>query len=253
MSSKSRPKSHCFFLYSFRRQNAFERPLSEMWERKQAEKEGKDKYHGNHQNDESESKTQHKATTFQWEPQSTNSSDKRSGKGPKIWSIDGDGKMDAFKSLEDMKYHLDRTVDAKVKLRTDRKLIFRDPNPWTYTPEQAAELGLLSEVPKDYKEKQMAKKRAEVLNKRHLERYGKPLGYDENMDDGSELNPGQVEYHRKGKVTTFTQSDMPRDPEDDKEIEDMTEQEYEQWLKDERGWAAWKDDNEKGAGNPYYH
>ena len=230
-----------------------------MWERKQAEKEedDKDKYHDHHSSqggrggDDVECKSQHKATHFQWEPKGGGGA--ASGKGTRVWTIDGDGKMDAFTSLEDMKYALDRTVDAKVKLRTDRKLVFRDPNPWTYTPEQAAELGLLSEVPKDYREQQMAKKRAAVLNKRHIERHGKPMGYDEDRDDGTELNPGQVEYHRKGKVTTFTTSDMPRDPEDDKEIEDMTEQEYEQWLKDERGWAAWKDDNEKGAGNPYYH
>ena len=208
---------------------------------------------------ESECKTNHKAQCFNWEPRRTvNDDDKlnkqiRTTKGPKIWTVNADGKTSAFANLEEMKYHLDRTVDEKVKLRTDRKLIFRDPNPWTYTPEQAAELGLLNEVPKDYFEKQKEKKRMEILDKRHRERYGKPFGYDINNDDGSELNPGKVEYHRKGKITTFTQNDMPHDPEDDKEIEDMNEEEYEKWLKDERGWAAWKDDHEKGAGNPYYH
>eukprot|EP00486_Rosalina_sp_Unknown_P003757 CAMPEP_0201575964 /NCGR_PEP_ID=MMETSP0190_2-20130828/21471_1 /ASSEMBLY_ACC=CAM_ASM_000263 /TAXON_ID=37353 /ORGANISM="Rosalina sp." /LENGTH=271 /DNA_ID=CAMNT_0048006253 /DNA_START=570 /DNA_END=1384 /DNA_ORIENTATION=+ len=247
------------------KQNAFERPLSEKWEKEQEAKNKADTYLNTDNKNEAEHKTNHKAQFFNWEPKSfeddkmgihglnDNQKGKSTGKGPKIWAVNKDGKTSAFANLEEMKYSLDRTVDEKVKLRTDRKLIFRDPNPWTYTPEQAAQLGLLDEVPKDYFQKQQEKKRMEILDKRHRERYGKPLGYDINNDDGSELNPGKVEYHRKGKVTTFTQSDMPHDPEDDKEVEDMTEEEYEQWLKDERGWANWKDDNEKGAGNPYYH
>lgn len=240
----------------FFRQNAFERPLSEKWEKEQESKQKQDKYLNVDNVNNDESKTNHKAQFFNWEPkqnESDKNKNKSSGKGPKVWTVDENGKTNAFGNLEEMKYHLDRTVDEKVKARTDRNLVFRDPNPWTYTPEQAAQLGLLSEIPKDYFEKQQEKKRMEVLNKRHYERYGKPLGYDENNDDGSELNPGKVEYHRKGKVTTFTMNDMPNNPEDDKEIEDMTEEEYQQWIKDERGWANWKDDHEKGAGNPYYH
>eukprot|EP01084_Bolivina_argentea_P134390 237061_1 len=224
------------------KQNALERPLSERWEKEQAEKAKQN----NAKTDAtksyiSNSVSNHKATHFDWEPRATQNHDKRQGHGPKVWTVDENGKTNAFPNLDEMKYHLDRTVDQKVKLRTDRNLIFRDPNPWTYTVEQAAELGLLSEVPKDYKEKQRAKQRQEVLNKKHVQRYGKPLGYNVDHDDGSELDPGKVEYHRKGKVTTFTMGDMPRDPSDDKEIEDMTEEEYEQWLKDERGWANWKD------------
>eukprot|EP00484_Ammonia_sp_Unknown_P020825 CAMPEP_0197028826 /NCGR_PEP_ID=MMETSP1384-20130603/8423_1 /TAXON_ID=29189 /ORGANISM="Ammonia sp." /LENGTH=448 /DNA_ID=CAMNT_0042457887 /DNA_START=8 /DNA_END=1354 /DNA_ORIENTATION=+ len=239
------------------KQNAFERPLSEKWEKEQEAKKEQHKFQHESQTETDEQKTNHKAQVFNWEPRQiggdNDKAQKQSGKGPKVWSVDADGKTSAFNNLEEMKYHLDRSIDEKVHLRTDRKLIFRDPNPWTYTPEQAAQLGLLSEIPKDYFAKQQEKKRMEVLNQRHLERYGKPLGYDVNNDDGSELNPGQVEYHRKGKVTTFTMDDMPNDPKDNQEVEDMTEEEYEQWIRDERGWANWKDDNEKGAGNPYYH
>jgi len=235
------------------KQNAFEYPLSAMYEAKEAEKknETKDKYDGMNSNEEKD--MNHKAQFFQWEPKQKNQS--QSKNGVKVWTVDANGKTNAFCNLEQMKSHLDNTIDAKVKNRTDRKMIFRDPNPWTYTPEQAAELGLLSEVPKDYFVKQKEKKRMEVLNKRHMQRYGQPFGYDVDKDDGTELNVGQVEYHRKGKVTQFTMNDMPKDPDDDadKEIEDMTESEYEQHLRDERGWANWKDDNEKGSGNPYYH
>jgi len=220
-----------------------------MYEAKEAEKNNQNA----NKNSNEEKDINHKAQFFQWEPKQNNQSQTKTG--VKVWTVDENGKTNAFCNLEQMKSHLDNTIDAKVKNRTDRKMIFRDPNPWTYTPEQAAELGLLSEVPKDYFVKQKEKKRMEVLNKRHMQRYGQPIGYDVDKDDGTELNVGQVEYHRKGKVTQFTMNDMPKDPDDDadKEIEDMTESEYEQHLRDERGWANWKDDNEKGTGNPYYH
>eukprot|EP01084_Bolivina_argentea_P318553 552462_1 len=237
------------------KQNAFERPFSEKWEREQTDKEdnNKDKYES-HGAMNMEQKQNHKATYYNWQPKTNVSVGKNDVSGKvKVWTVDEKGKTNAFNNLEEMKYHLDHTIDEKVKLRTDKNEIFRDPNPWTFTPEEAAELGMLSCVPKDYMKKQKEKKRAEVVNKRHMNRYGKPLGYNIDNDDGSELNPGQVEYHRKGKVTTFTMQDMPADPKDNEEIEDMNDEEYDKWLKDERGWANWKDDHEKGAGNPYYH
>merc|ERR1712228_200558 len=229
------------------KQNAFEYPLSAMWEQKESEKHSndKDKYHKNEQ------PINHKATFFEWKPRQHNGmNDKKeqNSKGPKVWTVDKNGKTNAFKDLEAMKYHnIDQTVDEKVSIRSDRSLIFKDANPWTFTPEQAAELGLLSEVPKDYFSKQRERKRMEVLNKRHMQRYGQPIGYNEDNDDGTELKVGQVEYHKKGQITQFTMNDMPKDDNDkDKEIEDMTQEEYDQHIKDERAWNQWKDDNEKG-------
>ncbi len=54
-----------------------------------------------------EQKQNHKATYFNWEP-STSRLTENSSKDKtnvKVWTVDSDGKTNAFTNLEEMKYH----------------------------------------------------------------------------------------------------------------------------------------------------
>jgi len=172
------------------------------------------------------------------------------GKGPSITVVGVDGRVKKFENLDAYeKNGLDKRVDKMVQLRTNRNDVFKDANPWTYTAEEAAELGLLPEVPKDYLQKSKDKKLANYWQTNYAHRCPHHPQNDDN-DDGSQLKVGEIEYQMRGDVKTFTMNDVPE--EEDKDPMDMTEEEYEQWLQETRGWENWKDDHEKGVGNPYY-
>ena len=62
----------------------------------------------------------------------------------KVSTIDKDGKMESFNNIKDFgnKMTLKNNIDRLAKLRMDRNEIIKESNPWTYTVEEAAELGV---------------------------------------------------------------------------------------------------------------
>ena len=216
------------------KQNATEMELAIMFKKKQKEKKEEKKNDINDNNN-------------------NNNNIKKSNGNIKVTIIDKKGKVNNFKNLNEMKIHLSKkeTIDETIQLRTNRKKIFRDPNPWTYTAEEAAQLGLLPEVPKDFLEKQEKKRIENIKNKKFYQRYGYNKNYNYDMDDGSELFPGQTEYTMRGDIKTVTMRNMPKNN-NEKDVNDISDDdEYYKKLKEQREWDNWKDDHEKGAGNPF--
>ncbi|ETO23180.1 hypothetical protein RFI_14006 [Reticulomyxa filosa] len=172
-------------------------------------------------------------------------------KGPSITVVGSNGRMKRFENLDDYeKNGLDKRVDNIVQMRTNRNQVFKDANPWTYTAEEAAQLGLLPEIPKDYDQKSKDKKMRSYQQTHYGHRCPHQAA-DDDADDGSQLKMGEIEYRMRGEIKTFTMEDMPKE-EEEKDHADMTEEEYENWIRETRGWENWKDDHERGIGNPYF-
>jgi len=87
-----------------------------------------------------------------------NNNETEKSKGPSITVVGVNGQVKQFNNLDEYEKHgLDKRIDKTVNLRTNRNEIFKDSNPWTYTAEEAAQLGLLPEIPKDYDKKSQEK------------------------------------------------------------------------------------------------
>ena len=173
----------------------------------------------------------------------------------KVTMIDKNGKIENFNDLNAMQNAVSRRIDTKIEERVNaRDLVFRESNPWTYTVEEAAELGLLSDIPKDYFAQQKAQKMAKLEAKHKAQRYAPDWEVVANIDDGSQLHVGQIDYHEVGGIKTYTQRDIEKNNKDEKKhVDDMNDQEYEQYIQEKRAWDAFVSDNTKGSGNPYFH
>lgn len=180
-----------------------------------------------------------------------NNNEIRSSKGPAVTQIDKDGRVASYKNLEDLKLAMDKKIDEKVEQRLDRNQVFRNPNPWTYTVEEAADLDLLPEIPKDFLNKQKELRQQKYRGLCYKHRIAAQFE-DANFDDGSRLSkdPNEIEYHKQGTIKTYTMRDMPKSN-SEKDIDDMDDEEYDHWVKEKRKWDNWKDDHERGAGNPF--
>ncbi len=241
------------------RQNAEEYPLAKMSEEFEARKKKEDELATGGKREEAwKAKQSEKMKKggekgkSEWRPEDMPPIER---KPIKVTTIDGKGKATKFPNLEEMRKHFDARVDDKVEMRTDRTHVFRDPNPWTYSVEEAAQLGLLSEIPKDYEKKKRDKRIVASWNKKYGHRKGgrEAAMERDDRDDGSREKLDEIQYTKRGNAKVFTMKDIPVKPEEEEKHEDdMPEDEYLEKLKDDRGWANWKDDHEKGGGNPYY-
>jgi len=87
----------------------------------------------------------------------------KQSQGPSVTMINSLGQMESYNNLNEMKQSQEEnknrhqnnfSIENVIQLRTNRNEIFKDSNPWTYTPQEALHLGLLPEIPKNYFEKQ---------------------------------------------------------------------------------------------------
>ena len=87
--------------------------------------------------------------------------------------------------------------------------------------------------------------------KKHPHRFAKDWEHEANdLFEGGDPNK-PIRTYNEGNVTKFRMSDMPQ-VDDKPDIMEMTDEEYDKYIKKEREWSNWKDEHEKGAGNPYF-
>jgi len=190
------------------KQNAEEMPLAKMSEDEESKKE--DEY-AKHNDKNNRTECNGHSITFNYNNKDNDYNYNGTSNPISVTNIDKDGKITTFNNLQHMKYALDAKIDDKVQQRIDRNQVFHDPNPWTYTVEEAAELDLLPEVPKGYLQKQRANSIKKYRDAYYKHRTPHKFEDDDN-DDGSRLSkdPNAVEYHQRGEITKFTKNDLPK-------------------------------------------
>lgn len=167
----------------------------------------------------------------------------------------------------------------RFDLKTDRSFWLREANPWTYTPGEAYDLDLLPEcglVPArwsvgtdEYKQAQASATRRgqraaraqEEAMREELDthQHGPGCGHDHGHGHGQQSS-AQHDPHqetrgvariaergaitRRNEPTVYESSDVHED--------DMTQEEYDLHIWQQRNWDEWRDTHARGSGNPFF-